>query len=108
MWGLVDRGCDCREPCGVAGWGLFPAFTLLAAAVLGVYVAGGMSAFEDASTLIEYEKKTQSPRGPLWRLELRRARRCQSLTISSAAPSGRGPRLRYVTGEGRMRGRGKG
>jgi len=40
-------------------WGLFPAFTLLAA-VLGVDVAGGMSAFEDASTLIEYEKRLKA------------------------------------------------
>ena len=58
--GLVDRGCDCRELCGVAGLGTLPAFTLLAAAVLGVYVAGGISAFEDASTLIEYEKRLKA------------------------------------------------
>jgi hypothetical protein len=57
--GLVDRSCDCREPCGVAGWGTLLCLQF-ARAVLGVSVAGGMSAFEDASKLIECDKRLKT------------------------------------------------
>jgi hypothetical protein len=39
------------SPVVLLAWDSSPAFTLLAATVLGVYVVGGMSTFEDASTL---------------------------------------------------------
>jgi hypothetical protein len=51
MWGWLIVVTIVASPVVRLAWGLFPAFTLLAAAVLGVYVTGGMSAFEDASTL---------------------------------------------------------
>lgn len=60
MWGWLIVVSIVANPVVLLAWGLFPAFTLLAAAVLGVYVAAGMSAFEDASTLIEYEKRLKA------------------------------------------------
>jgi hypothetical protein len=60
VWGWLIVVAIVASPVVLLAWGLFPTFTLLAAAVLGVYVTGGMSAFEDASTLIEYEKRLKA------------------------------------------------
>ena len=40
--------------------GVFPAFVLLAAAVLGVYYVGGLTAFDDAEILMKHEKRLEA------------------------------------------------
>jgi hypothetical protein len=53
-------------------YGEFPAFVLLAGAVLGVYAVGGISALEDAAALDQYKKRLDDQEGRLDDLESRK------------------------------------
>jgi hypothetical protein len=53
-------------------YGEFPAFVLLAGAVLGVCAVGGISALEDAAALDQYKKRLDDQEGRLDDLESRK------------------------------------
>lgn len=60
MWGWLIVVAIVASPVVLLACGVFPAFVLLAAATLGIYVVGGLSAFDDAETVMKYEKRLEA------------------------------------------------
>jgi hypothetical protein len=60
MWGWLVVAAIIVSPVVLLCCGVFPAFVLLAAAVLGVYIMGGLSTFDDAETLMKLERRLEA------------------------------------------------